>query len=230
MKKRMLNIFTVAFIAVSFTACKNDTKKETINDANTEVVDANATEIKADASGEAYNVKAGNSMIAWEGSKPVGTHTGTIAVSDGAVYIKNGAVTGGKFYIDMKSITVTDLKSGDGKESLESHLMGTVEGKEGDFFNVEKYPTALFVITTVTSKQGMTLLTGDLTIKDKTNTVSFPVSVEEVDNVVTLKSEQFEIDRTQWGINYGSKSIFDNLGDKFIDDAMKLKISLVAAK
>ncbi|GER59750.1 YceI family protein [Patiriisocius marinus] len=227
MKKQILTILALALITVSFTACKNDAKNtDTLNEEVTEV----ANDFRATDSGDLYTVKNANSSIAWEGSKPVGTHTGTIAINEGAVYIDKGAITGGKFTIDMKSITVTDLEAGDGKESLEAHLMGTVEGKEGDFFNVEKYPTAQFVITAVKSENGLTVLEGDLTIKDKTNPVSIPVTVEENKNAVMIKSEQFEIDRTQWGINYGSKSIFDNLGDKFIDDAMKLKVSIVAAK
>ena len=46
--------------------------------------------------------------------------------------------------------------------------------------------------------------------------------------MVRVKSETFSIDRTKWGINYGSKSIFDNLGDKFIDDDMEITIDVTA--
>ena len=46
--------------------------------------------------------------------------------------------------------------------------------------------------------------------------------------MVQVKSETFTIDRTKWGINYGSKSIFDNLGDKFIDDDMEITIDVTA--
>jgi polyisoprenoid-binding protein YceI len=227
MKKQILNIVAIALVALSFTACKNDSKTIEIGmEEATEV----SNDVKADMSGNLYTAKIVDSQIAWEGSKPVGTHSGTIMLNTGALYMSNGVLTGGKFSIDMTSINVTDLESGNGKESLEAHLMGTVEGKEGDFFDVAKYPNASFIIKSTKSNEGVTIVTGDLTIKDKTNSVSFPVSILEKDNVITLKSEQFEIDRTQWCINYGSKSIFDNLGDKFIDDAMKLKISIVAAK
>jgi hypothetical protein len=43
----------------------------------------------------------------------------------------------------MKSLEVTDL-DGEDKLKLESHLMGTVKGKEGNFFNVEEYPNTTF--------------------------------------------------------------------------------------
>jgi len=36
------------------------------------------------------------------------------------------------------------------------------------------------------------------------------------------------IDRTKWDVNYGSKSLFDNLGDKFISDNIELQIELQA--
>ncbi|MEJ6792164.1 MAG: YceI family protein, partial [Lacinutrix sp.] len=47
---------------------------------------------------------------------------------------------------------------------------------------------------------------------------------------MTLTSDSFTIERTKWSINYGSKSIFDNLGDKFINDDMELKIIVTAKK
>lgn len=74
------------------------------------------------------------------------------------------------------------------------------------------------------------MINGNLTIKDKTNPIEFPATVSEQGNSVTIKSEPFMIDRTKWGVNYGSKSVFDNLGDKFIDDDMEITVSIVANK
>ena len=45
-----------------------------------------------------------------------------------------------------------------------------------------------------------------------------------------ITSEEFTIDRTKWNVNYGSKSVFDGLGDKFINDDISLKINLKANK
>ena len=132
------------------------------------------------------------------------------------------------FVIDMNSITVTDLDQNSGKESLESHLKGTVEGKEGDFFNVMQYPTATFEVTGVEELSGKMMMSGNLTMLSISQNISFPVQVTSQDNMVQVKSETFTIDRTKWGINYGSKSIFDNLGDKFIDDDMEITIDVTA--
>ena len=47
---------------------------------------------------------------------------------------------------------------------------------------------------------------------------------------MTLESEPFTIDRTKWDVNYGSKSVFDNLGDKWVSDDMEITVKLVANK
>ena len=48
--------------------------------------------------------------------------------------------------------------------------------------------------------------------------------------MVKITSETFAIDRTKWDVNYGSKSVFDNLGDKFINDDIELTVTVVANK
>jgi polyisoprenoid-binding protein YceI len=129
----------------------------------------------------------------------------------------------------MNSITDLDL-DGDMKKNLEAHLKGTVEGKEGDFFNVKEYPFATFVLTGITGDGANASVSGNLTIKEKTHNIEFPASVTFTGNDLMLQSKPFTIDRTQWDVNYGSKSIFDNLGDKFIDDDVELVIELHASK
>ena len=60
--------------------------------------------------------------------------------------------------------------------------------------------------------------------------VVFPATVTMEGDKMMLKSETFELDRTKWDVNYGSKSIFPNLGNKFISDTMIITVSLVAIK
>lgn len=216
------NLAFATIISAGFIACNDKVKEAETTDAQ---MAASATE-----AAEMYTVKNENSTIKWEGNKPTGTHLGTIALKDGSFSLKDGMVEGGEFTIDMTSINVTDLDESNGKESLEAHLMGTVDGKEGDFFNVKQYPTATFVVTGTEMSEGKTYMMGNLTIKDKTNNIKFPVTIKDDGQMVRIISEQFAIDRTKWGVNYGSKSVFDNLGDKFIDDDMKITFELVAAK
>ena len=139
----------------------------------------------------------------WEGAKPMGKHHGTIKLSSGTIHVNSGNVEAGNFVIDMNSINDEDLE-GDKKANLEAHLKGTVEGKEGDFFNVKEYPTAKFEMTGIENN----VVKGNLTIKDKTNAIEFPATVTMEGDKMMLKSETFEIDRTKWDVNFGSKSVF----------------------
>lgn len=222
MKNTMMQLALVSFIALGAVSCKDGAKESETSEAK--------ETLTATAKAVAYTVDTANSSIAWSGSKPVGTHTGTINIKEGTFYMKESAIESGKFILDMNSITVTDLDENSGKGSLESHLKGTVEGKEGDFFNVNKYPTATFEITSVTDVDGKTMMSGNLTMLDKTNNISFPVNITTQDMGLNVTSDAFAIDRTKWGINYGSKSIFDDLGDKFINDAMEITIQVTAGK
>ena len=221
MKKLFLNIALFSFVALTFTACK-DGPKETATTDEKEVA-APAPEAVS------YAIDIEKSVIKWKGEKPTGTHTGTIKLASGAVSLMDTNLETGKFSVDMNTITNTDL-DGEMKENLEAHLKGTVEGKEGDFFNVIEFPLATFVITGVTGEGADTVVAGNLTIKEKTHNIEFPASVVYTDNGMSLTSKPFSIDRTKWGVNYGSKSIFDNLGDKFINDDIGLEIQLYANK
>jgi len=217
MKNSIVRLALIAFVAFQFTACKDGNK----TDGNSETPDA-AT---ASASADVFVIDTATSSILWEGNKPTGKHVGSIKIASGEMAAENRNIQSGNFVIDMKSIVNTDLE-GDSKANLEAHLMGTVEGKEGDFFNVNEYPTASFELTSVAGEAGKITVNGNLTIKDKTNPISFPATVSFPGNTVFLKSQEFTIDRTKWGVNYGSKNIFDNLGDKFINDEIKLTIEL----
>lgn len=169
------------------------------------------------------------STLNWTGSKQTGKHSGTIKIKTGGFTVENGKITDGKFTIDMNSISVDDLE-GDDKINLEEHLKGTKPDVVDHFFNVVKYPEATFVVTGFMNENGSDMLEGDLTIKDKTNKVKFAVSLTEADGFVTMSSPEFKIDRTLWGVNYGSKSIFSDLGDKFINDDIALQINMKAKK
>jgi len=221
MKRFFLNTFIVAGLGLAVTGCKDNNKEADMSEAK-EVATAEAESME-------FAVDTAASVIEWKGEKPTGTHTGTIKVTDGSFMANDSVVESGTFVIDMKSIEVTDLE-GDEKSNLEAHLKGTVEGKEGDFFNVTEFPEATFEVTGVMEKEGQSMLQGNLTIKEETKNVSFPVSISKDGENIEITSEEFTIDRTKWNVNYGSKSVFDGLGDKFINDEIVLTINLKAKK
>ncbi|WGK63762.1 YceI family protein [Croceiramulus getboli] len=221
MKNRVLQFAAIAFISLGAVACKGDKKNEV------EASEAEAAAATTEAATK-FTVDPAASTINWVGSKVTGTHTGTVALESGVVNV-NGDDLSGTFLIDMTSINVTDLE-GDSKTSLENHLMGTVEGKKTDFFNVTEYPTAAFEITEVSQRDGQTFLKGNLTMVGEEKNIEFPATYSIDGDTMTLTSQPFTIDRTQWGIKYGSDSFFDNLGDKAISNDMQLEVKLVAKK
>jgi polyisoprenoid-binding protein YceI len=60
-----------------------------------------------------------------------------------------------------------------------------------------------------------------MTIKGITNEVSFDLALTE-----NSASTSFKIDRTKYGIRYGSASFFDGLKDKAIYDEFDLNVKL----
>ena len=222
MKKRVLNLLLIAGLASCSVACKNSSSNE--------VKTGEAREVTA-ASNEAatFEIDTTSSTIKWRGTKPTGEHRGTIDIQNGQIILSGDEITGGKIIIDMNSIAVTDEgMDEENRSKLENHLKGTVEDKETDFFNVKKYPAASFEITGFSHNNEKQMLQGNLTLKDETKHIEFPVTAVVEGDMVSIESETFTIDRTNWGVNYGSKTVFDNLGDKFISDDMELTIKVKA--
>ena len=225
MKKIVLSCAVI--LALTVASCKNNIAnaeqavEQAADQAAAAVEKAAATVL---ASGT-YTVEP-SSVVEWVGKKPTGQHTGTIGLQSGSLTVDNGKVTG-DFTIDMNSITVTDITEADGKLDLEAHLKGTGKEDGADhFFNVKTYPTGTFKLTSFDGAN----VTGDLTLKGKTKTISFPATLTITDNEVTLESKPFEINRVDFGVNYASKSVFGDLKDKFINDEIELVVKVKAKK
>ncbi|OYU83098.1 MAG: lipid-binding protein [Flavobacterium sp. BFFFF2] len=176
------------------------------------LVAVGATQVQA----QTKKVDAAKSKINWVGKKVTGEHSGTVNVKDGNLVFKGTALKGGTITVDMTSLTATDL-SGEYQQKLNGHL------KAEDFFGTDKFATSKIVFKKVADKgNGVFAVTADLTIKDMTNPITFDLTVKGDKATADLK-----VDRTKFGIKYGSGSFFDNLGDKTINDEFELKVALV---
>jgi polyisoprenoid-binding protein YceI len=230
---KSINYFIFSLLSLSLLfSCKSDPKESKTKDNSDETIEQKVVlkENKHSNNGT-YALDNNASVVYWTGSKPAGTHNGGIKVKSGEIRYEDGSLAAGKFTADMTSINVTDLE-GDEKYDLENHLKGKIKGKENHFFNVEKYPESQFIIKSVEEVNGKYRIYGVLTIKDISNPVKLNAQIKFGHNneSLKLKSDEFTIDRTQWGIEYMSKSIFDDLKERFIDDEIKLKINLKADK
>jgi polyisoprenoid-binding protein YceI len=164
------------------------------------------------------NVDLAASKMMWEGSKVSGKHNGTINLKSGSLQVKGNELVGGSFVIDMNSIAVTDLKD-KGKADLEGHL------KTGDFFETEKFPEGKFEITGVKAQAGegtTHVISGNLTLKDKSLGIEIPANVKLENGVVTASAPQFTVDRTKFGITY------TGMKDNLINNMMGIKLELTA--
>jgi len=151
-----------------------------------------------------------NSTVTWEGGKKVvdSKHYGKISLSSAELNEKDGKIVDGKFVIDLNSFTVEDITD----EKMKGNFLGHM--KSGDFFHVEKYPTATFVIKSTEYKNANEgVLKGDMTLKGVTKPVELPF--KKSGNTFTGSTQ---INRTLFGITYGSDSFFKGLGDKVIKD------------
>lgn len=224
--KLIKTISLVALLGVFAVSCKSPTgDKATATDA---------METSGIENYDAYQASLDESTIAWIGTKPTGQHNGTVNLSDGELKINDGQIVGGSFKFDLNSIVVLDIKDAEMNGKLLGHL------KSADFLEVETYPTAEFEIVKVEAKQGVAqaetgvapthTISGNLTMKGITRAISFDARVDISAEKISAQSVRFLIDRTNWGVNYGSNKIFDNLKDNFIHDDIALTINLLAVK
>lgn len=168
------------------------------------------------------------SQLLWRARRIVADgnrHRGTVKLSAGTVLVKDGNLVGGDFTIDMSTINASDLEGNDAKNRLENHL------KSEDFFEIETYPTAAFEIAEVvpvdTIGGANHLITGNLTLKNVKKSVQFPVNVRSMGNSMLVTSLPFEIDRTDWGVNYGS-GLLGTVQDEIISDMISLTVRVKA--
>ncbi len=213
MKKLILSL---AVVALALTSCKGEKKVEAKEEVKIEKKVTNPI--------NSYNVNVAESTVTWKGAHPVGEgHNGTITIEKGLFDVEGGVLKAGEFTLDMNTISCSDLE-GKKKDGLEGHL------KNKDFFNVEKFPTTKFVVASSEVKDGKLHVTGNLTIKDVTKSITIPATLTENGNDVTLKSETFGVDRTDFGVKYGSGKFFDNLKDKAINDIIEFSFDIKARK
>lgn len=186
------------------------------------------TDAKTVATGEGQKlaVDLSQSTIKWTGSKVAGTHHGTLSLKSGELVIKGDTLVSGTFVLDMNSIVDEDQTDAKMNKMLVDHL------KSEDFFDVAKYPEGKFDVTStevVAANDSVThRISGNLTLRGVDKNITFAAKITKEGDLYKAVSLPFVIDRTQWGVNFGSKSVFANLKDKIVDDNIGIQITVVA--
>jgi len=162
-------------------------------------------------------VNTNASSVEWMGKKIGSKHVGNILLKSGYLELNNDKIVAGNFVVDMTSITNTDIENEEYSQKLVGHLNSDA------FFGVGQFPTSNFLVTQSSEfRNGKAKITGEITIKEITETISFEVTRAGKEFSATI-----EIDRAKFDVRYDSNSFFDNLGDKAIDDIFTLDIKLV---
>ena len=208
----MKNIIMAVVVSAVLFSCKGEKKEKVVV----------KEEVKVEETTIVNNVDLTASVMTWKGTKPTGSHDGTVSFLSGGMVVENGVLKEGEFVIDMNTIKNLDMVGSEGAGKIEKHL------KAPDFFDVTLYPTSKFVITSVLEVEGSLAVTGNLTIKDVTKSITIPASVSTEDGVTTFKSELFNIDRADFNVKYGSKRWIEGLKDKFIDDLVEMSFTVVS--
>jgi polyisoprenoid-binding protein YceI len=174
-----------------------------------------------------FEANPAKSTLKWLAKKVTGQHDGTVAVKSGSLTVNGGELTGGNFVLDMTTIKVADIADEGTNAKLVGHL------NSDDFFSVEKHKEATFTITKVVARKGNDgsthEITGDLTIKGITNSITFPAKVN-LRSSGFIATAKFTIDRTKWDIKYGSSSFFAGIGDKAIYDDIAFDLYITSVK
>lgn len=213
--QKTLIIFLAASISL-LTGCSRTTSMPITNSQT----DKQQTTADASLPDGRFAIDPSKSTISWKGAYVTGkTHVGTISLKSGILQIDKQALSGGSFVIDMSSI-----KESNDTAMLIKHLSSP------DFFDVAAYPESkLEIISTaaISDRPGYYKINANLTIKDKTNPLSFEALVRKHDGLIEAQSH-FSIDRSLWEVRYGSGKFFQNLGDKIIKDEIEYDIDLQA--
>lgn len=218
MKKVFLSLSVIGMVFLASCGSKD----------SVEATDAQETSVASETSTE-YVVNPAISVTNWKGgkffedpAKPEEGHYGAVKLKSGTITVKDGVLESGNFVSDMTTFESAD-QNGDPetKAKLDGHL------KSADFLDIEKYPEAKFEITGVkplTEGDYNTEISGNLDFRGTPKNISFKANVKEEGDQVTIKSEEFKINRKDFGIT------FVGAGGSIIKDDVLLQLDVTADK
>ena len=215
MKKLLFAAACILFLSVS---CSKPSGEK----AN--VADAKEVTQNSSASATSKAIDVTSSSVAWKGFKKIGaTHNGKISIKQGDIKVSGDNVVGGKVVIDMTTVTAIDMDA-EKNGQLAGHLMSA------DFFESEKFPTATFELTSVEAKangNNTHTLSGNLTLKGETKNISFPAQVSVKDGKASIIANEFLINRTDFGLKYGSEKHLKGLAeDRIINQEFGISLDV----
>jgi polyisoprenoid-binding protein YceI len=167
------------------------------------------------------------SVIEWAGRNPNTRHHGSVRISNGEIRVKDGAVTG-DFTVDMESIENFSLQGDELQPVLIAHL------RSDDFFFTELFPTATYTIESAAPIEdaGIGLpnyeVKGELSLRGAKAGLDFTATANRIEDGGISAEAHFDIDRTRWGVIYGSSRFFKHLGMHLVYDPISIQVRVFA--
>jgi rhodanese-related sulfurtransferase/polyisoprenoid-binding protein YceI len=196
--------------------------------AGLEVKSEGVTKTESPAPLEGWrDIDVTESRVEWLGRNLLNKHYGQIALKNGKLRFVRGELVGGEFTLDMGNIVCDDLSGDPSHNVLVGHL------KSDDFFDVERYPEARYVITSTEPVGNATpgapnlKVHGELTLKSTTRPLELLATAGVTPDGKAAAQASFAIDRTLWDVLYGSGKYFRNLGGHLVNDMIDIQLRIV---
>jgi polyisoprenoid-binding protein YceI len=219
MHRASLALASLLFVA----ACDDHTEGVTaaeVAPATPAATAPSAPSVPPPATRETLTVDRASSSIGFTGAKVTGSHDGSFSDFTGTIQLDPGNVTASavEMTVQIASLHIEP-------ERLSQHLLTP------DFFDAAQFPTATFRSTSITEGGTGTVgdrpathtITGELTMRGTTRTISFPAVVVVTPNEVTAQSE-FTIQRRDFGI------VYPGMPDDLIRDEVVLRFQMRAPR
>lgn len=172
-----------------------------------------------------FDIDLSESKLQWTGRNLINKHLGTIEIQSGYLDFENGQLRGGRFDFNLNSLRCSDLEGDPMHDVLISHLM------DHDFLDVAAYPECFLEITDTESSpipgSPNLAVKANLTMRGKTCPIEFQATSGITDTGSPAAQASFAIDRTQWGILYGSGRFFQRLAGHLVNDLIEFEARIL---
>ncbi|MCD9186507.1 MAG: YceI family protein [Pyrinomonadaceae bacterium] len=198
MKKLILSLGIFVF-ASAFVFFGSTTNATNLNFVESFYANASDTKLKPEETTGTYSLDKAHSSIGFRVR-----HMGLVDVPG---YFRDFS---GTIKYDGKDVSKSSVEFSAKMESVDTGVAGRDKHlKTADFFEVEKYPEMTFKSTKVEKKGKNWIVTGDLTMKGVTKSLSIPFTVVDIikdqrgGTKMGVMAETV-INRRDFGVNYGS--------------------------
>lgn len=177
---------------------------------------------------KAYFLLPDHSSIHWIGRNANGHHRGSVLPARGVLEMR-GESLAGSVEVDMTTIRDIDLEGDELQPVLESHL------RSDDFFFVRRFPRvslnieALQILPDAPATLPNATISGDLNMLGVSRPVTLQAHLSSLEGSKLALSAHFDLDRTEWGIVYGSTRFFQYLSYHVVFDLISIEARLVFA-